>query len=471
MYKFVMLVKNEIIKLALRGGTKVLFVLLILMSAGICLLFFVSSENQYNWHDSWDPIESYRRELEWVQSDRQHGWEREAERLEFLIENEIRRDDWRHEYVQAIYFGSHWMVNLPSFNLRQTVQAKEFLAENNWQGLYQLIIDTQSRALGRFADNERIEIMNFRFAYALEHDISPGEDSWKNTILNLLGTIKVQIYDLQSRDSNEPDDTVQLNRLKDEQALLEYRVERNISRVVSYGSFMGMYSGAHDFFPGTDVWSMMEACVMMIPFMSVFIIIIAGGMVSKEFSSGTIKFLLINPVKRWKILMSKYAVMLITGLVFLAVMFMIFFVLGGILTGFENINALNLTVNNARVTAIPAFIYFVQLYLLGAVNIGVIATLAFALSSVTRSSALAIAVSIAALIGGTIIDSLLRHLIEVDWGRYLLFANVDLVAIIHGSPMFIPYKGQTLMFSIAVIAVHMLIFLLAAWDGFTKKEI
>jgi ABC-2 type transport system permease protein len=212
---------------------------------------------------------------------------------------------------------------------------------------------------------------------------------------------------------------------------------------------------------------------MMIPFMSVFIIIIAGGLVSGEFSRGTIKFLLITPVKRWKILMSKYVVMLIAGMTFLAVMFIIFFVLGGLLTGFVNMDAVNLTANDGIVTSVPAMVYFGQLYLLSMVNIGVISTLAFALSSVARNSALAIAVSVGALIGGSIIDMILRYAAGVDWGRYLLFSNVDLVTILHGGTnfMFEPYKGQTLTFSIGVIAVHMVIFLLMAWDGFTRKEI
>jgi ABC-2 type transport system permease protein len=223
--------------------------------------------------------------------------------------------------------------------------------------------------------------------------------------------------------------------------------------------------------PPNDVWTILEACVMMFPIMSVFIIIIAGGLVSVEFTKGTIKFLLITPVKRWKILLSKYIVMLISAAVLITVMFTIFFVLGGILTGFENMWAVNLSVSNSKVTSVPALLYYAQLYLLSAVPVAVIATLAFALSSFSRSSGLAIAVSIAVLIGGSIIDMILRFNAGVDWGRYLLFSNMDLVPYIYGSGIFAPYKGQTLTFSLGLIFVHMLIFIFVAWDGFTKREI
>jgi ABC-2 type transport system permease protein len=99
--------------------------------------------------------------------------------------------------------------------------------------------------------------------------------------------------------------------------------------------------------------------------------------------------------------------------------------------------------------------------------------MAFALSSFTRNSGLAIALSIAALIGGNLIDQILRFAAGVDWGRYLLFANVDLVSMFHGGEMaaVMRYPGQTLAFTIGVLVVHMVIFGLMAWDGFTRKEI
>jgi ABC-2 type transport system permease protein len=471
-----MLTKNEIIKLALRGSTQILAVLLIIMSAGLCLIFWVDNNYNYGWYGDWDYTEDYswsirhlEQEILELETRQPPNWEiqvehfrTEIEYYRFLTEHRISWRDWREFYVREIFYS----------DAIDKEAAKKLLGSNDWEAFYKLIISERSSALKMMGvSDEMIELENFKYIYSLEHDVSPIDDTWKNQVLNLLTQSKQQIYALEQQNSDKPDNINQLNKLKDEAAILEYRLENNVERVVSYGGMMNI-GGFGYITPETDVWTMLEACVMMIPFMSVFIIIIAGGLVSIEFSRGTIKFLLITPVKRWKILMSKYVVMLLTGMAFLAAMFTVFFLLGGILTGFSNMDAVNLVANNAKVTAVPALVYYGQLYLLGACNIAIIATLAFALSSVSRNSALAIAVSIAVLIGGSIIDMMLRFAAGVDWGRYLLFANIDLIGIIYGaSGMYMPYKGHTLGFALGVIAVHMVIFILMAWDGFTKKEI
>jgi ABC-2 type transport system permease protein len=452
-----MLVKNELIKLSLKIGTQILLILLILASAGLCLIFYFDTARSHTWYGGWCEMDELRLELqEWEQRahtapDDEHA--REAiDRLSFMLEHNIKRwdYDWRTEFVDMVYWSGDPVLD------RESV--KSMIAADDWRGVYSAVI-----AAAEKSETEEREI--WRFRYALEHDISPVDNSWKHAELILLSDAR---YSMEIMD--EIRDAEKIAELKDEAAIMLYRLDNDVPRVVEYGSMMRyMYMGDR---PDTDVWTIMESCVMMVPFMSVFIIIIAGGLVSSEFSRGTIKFLLISPVKRWKIFMSKYVVMLITGMVFLAVMFFIFFVLGGALTGFANMNAVNLSVSNEQVSSVPAFVYYVKLYMLGMVNITVMSSLAFALSSVSRNSGLAIAVSIAALIGGQIIDLILRGLVGVDWGRYLLFANADLVSIIYGGNIMLePYKGQTLGFALAAIGVHMLIFMLTAWDGFTRKEI
>ena len=105
--------------------------------------------------------------------------------------------------------------------------------------------------------------------------------------------------------------------------------------------------------------------------------------------------------------------------------------------------------------------------MLGSVEIVVMASLAFAISSVARSSALAIGVSVMAYFGGNTVMLILSQL-NISWARYLIWANVDLSGIMEGSGMFM---GQTLTSAFAVIAVHMVIFLMIAWDGFTRREV
>ena len=68
--------------------------------------------------------------------------------------------------------------------------------------------------------------------------------------------------------------------------------------------------------------------------------------------------------------------------------------------------------------------------------------------------------------GNTIM--LVLNQLKQDWGRYLIFANTDLASIMDGSSLF---PSHTLTFAVTVIVAHMAVFLLTAWDGFTKKSV
>ena len=107
------------------------------------------------------------------------------------------------------------------------------------------------------------------------------------------------------------------------------------------------------------------------------------------------------------------------------------------------------------------------MYSFSSVEMIVMATLAFAISSLARSSALAIGVSVMAYVGGNTIVLFLQQL-NFDWGRYLIFSNLSLADTLSGSTGF---AGQTIMFNLVVIAVHMVVFILTAWDGFIRREV
>ena len=239
----------------------------------------------------------------------------------------------------------------------------------------------------------------------------------------------------------------------------EYRLKNNISYDISeHNNWMN--SGEFDF------WSVFCTTTTLLSFIGLIVIVIGGGIVSGEFSGGTIKFLLINPVKRWKILASKYFTTIAFGFILIAVAFILSAVTTLTIYGGDHISASYISVVDGKISEIPGFVYCIKSYLLSSIEIVVMSTLAFAISSVARSSALAIGISVMAYFSGSTIMLILSQL-NLSWGRYLIFANVDISRILEGSPMFM---GQTVSGAICVIAVHMVIFLLTAWDGFTRRE-
>lgn len=196
-------------------------------------------------------------------------------------------------------------------------------------------------------------------------------------------------------------------------------------------------------------------------------IVFAGGIIANESSQGTIKFLLINPVRRGKILWSKYLCCLSLLVLLTFLLFGLEVLLLGISYGFSGYGGEYVHAAAGVVTGTPILLYGFQQFMLAAVNPLLMMTMAFAISSLFRSSALSIALGLGGLMGGSMITSILSEM-GIDWGRYLVFSNTGLSSIAGGSP---PFPGQTLPFAAAVLAVYMAVFLLTAYDGFTRREV
>jgi len=255
-------------------------------------------------------------------------------------------------------------------------------------------------------------------------------------------------------------DTLQYEELSKEVQLYQYRLDKNVSYDISE-NYSWMETSKFDF------WNVFGSSTSVVSIIGVIIIIISGGIVSSEFSTGTIKFLLINPVKRWKILASKYFTSISFGYVLIFAAYLITMLATMIMFGADNLSASYLSISGETVTSISGFLYVFLQFMLSSVEMIVMATLAFAISSLARSSALAIGVSVMAYVGGNTIVLFLQQL-HFDWGRYLIFSNLSLAGTLNGNTSF---AGQTLTFNLVVIAVHMVVFILTVWDVFIMREV
>lgn len=105
-------------------------------------------------------------------------------------------------------------------------------------------------------------------------------------------------------------------------------------------------------------------------------------------------------------------------------------------------------------------------YLSESVSALMVATLAFMLSAVFRNSSLAVGFSIFLLVAGTTATAFIAA--KFDWAKYILFANVDLTQYVDGTPLI---KGMTMTFSLVMLAIYFIIFLLLAFGIFMKRDI
>ncbi|MBU3180272.1 ABC transporter permease [Clostridium psychrophilum] len=228
------------------------------------------------------------------------------------------------------------------------------------------------------------------------------------------------------------------------------------------------YRLKHDVQPiqSNSLWGFVEGIASnFISLIALFAIVMGGGIVANEFSGGTIKPLLIRPSKRWKILLSKYIAVIEHIILMLLVLLALSFILGGILFSFKGAGTPLLTNSSGVITEINMVSHIVQLYGLESINLLMMVTLSFMISTVFHNSAMAIGIGVFLLTVGNVITVVLAR---YDWSKYILFANTNLNQYISGEPL---VKGMTMTFSITVLIVYFIIFNTISYIGFTKRDI
>jgi len=254
-------------------------------------------------------------------------------------------------------------------------------------------------------------------------------------------------------------------------AVASYRLEHDISlnpadsfeqnEYEMYFSDVSVYTSAKSSF-----WNAAVGSVSLLALVGVFAIVLAGTTVSSEFSSGTVKFLLMSPVKRWKILFAKYATVIFISLGMAALVGTVSLSVA-LFFGFGEAFLPAVYASGGEVYTLSPYLLLLRDYGFEMVEITVMLTMAFAISTLTRKSAMAIGVTVFASFMGSALSGFLQ-MFGIDAGRYLLFSNLDLGAIVNETAL---YPHQSLLEAITVIALHMLVFLLVAHDAFVRREV
>lgn len=459
MGKFVNLVKNEYIKLMLKASTWVMLIILLIASVGLSAMALVGQKQYESWNNSSteDLFENYQSEINYLKDVKTEGWEQEVEYNQYLIDNAIE-PDWRIDAARIMFEIKYHAADYGISDGDQLVSSIDNAVKGtDWKTYFQTAIDISAKAPELIDSSDGTITL---YQYCLDNSVAPYDKNWKYSVALQLESSKAQLKNYEEqRSAGQQVDTEEMETLEENIKKYEYRLENNIDFDISENN--NWTDGVFNF------WSVFSTSSMLVSFISVIVIIAAGGIVSGEFSAGTIKFLMINPVKRWKILTSKYFTSITFGYLAMIAAFIVSALSTMLFFGADHLGASFISVSGESVKEIPGFLYVAECYLLNSINFIVMGSLAFAISSLFRSSALAIGISVMALFGGNTITLILSQL-QFDWGRYLIFSNLDISGIAEGSSMF---AGQTVAGALAVIAVHMVIFLLTAWDGFNKREI
>ncbi|BAK16834.1 ABC-type transport system [Solibacillus silvestris StLB046] len=195
----------------------------------------------------------------------------------------------------------------------------------------------------------------------------------------------------------------------------------------------------------------------------IFTVVIAAGIVSSEFGTGTIKMLLTRPVSRWKILFSKLVASILYGIVLFAAGIVVALIIGIALFGTDSSIALSIVDGQIVQETVKNTFIETTLYSLGSTIMTII--FAFMIGTIFGSSTLAVSLSLFILLMGS---TATMFIAQYDFAKYIWFAN-DLSYYAPGSMPMI--EGLTFTFSLVVNIVYAVIFLAITFGYFMKRDV
>ncbi len=209
---------------------------------------------------------------------------------------------------------------------------------------------------------------------------------------------------------------------------------------------------------------------------SLIIVVIAGTIVSSEFSKGTIRLLVIRPNKRFKILLSKFLAIVALTIIFGLIAYTATIITCGLAFGFKNLLTSDLALVGTQVVKQSFIINTLKSTFIMLIPVLFIGTISFFLSTITKSTALSVGLSIFILMGNTLAIAILSLIkfpfIELTFLPYLDFSqflSINKLDLINNYEMYQIY--YTFKKAILVITTWAIILYLISNLVFCKKDI
>lgn len=205
-------------------------------------------------------------------------------------------------------------------------------------------------------------------------------------------------------------------------------------------------------------------------FIIIFIIMIAGGIVSSEFEKGTVKMLLVKPYKRGKILLAKYIVSLLMILFIFVITVVFQVIVGGVVFGFDSLS-IPAVVYNFDTNSVVTYNMFEYVLIIAVNKLPIyvlLTTLAFALSSIFANTVIAVVLPILGNVASAVINQL-ASMYSIRQLAVFPTLNWDFTQFLFGR---LPaYEFTSFGFAVCVCVVYWVIMVSVAWIAFRKREI
>ncbi len=400
--------------------------------------------------------------------------------LKGLLKNEfIKLFAKKKTYIILVLFivlsGILVAVNEQSENNYLKYNSPEYMIENlelQIQSQKEYIAGLEQDRNLNSEDNEEITEANDYLAY-LEQELSAtrlaneNQDghSWSEDI-------KAQIEEMQNSMGSNPDKASEAYYSREIERLQLY-LDNDIPLDESY------YNTGINYY-------IRNLTMVAASFLAFGLILFNADCVSNEYNPGTLKFLLIQPVSRIKVLLSKYITMLFSSFGLIMITQFLFYVGVGIVKGFGSFNRPVLVgtkyefimENGKKLLSeiagsgyyIPLYRYLLYAIFFQALFILVMVTFIFMISTIFKSSIISMTVTISTLLGSNIIYMLSTTYRKISPFIFLHFSDIE--SIISGD---IVSQSGSLLFTyrtvILVSLVSAAVFLGTSLIVFKKRDI
>ena len=480
MHKIWKLFVDENIKTWKKLSTKILIIIILLaLICTIGLVQFIKYMNEKNkitnTNDDWwisdvkSNIEGIKQslEMEGLDDNTKQSLTNELEMYELALEINT------NPYNSFFYWKAKTLYEIQSLKSTEpnseSIQKLTDLAKaNDYLGYIQFEKDKIKQSLdqGKISQKEyedQMMVMNLREANRIGE--TENEGYWKETIIH-------QIEENQKKVRTGLDLSTGKILTAEEKADAENKIKIYVYQIEN---------NTPDLNYAEDNYRMLFESLapgFVIAMIAIMAIVIAGGEISSEISTGSIKFWALTPNKRWRILTAKILSVLFYIIIITLIMAILTIISANIF--FEGDGVTYLYVSNGEVQVIENVIYIIATYFVKIIPVILFALLAIMLSTITRNTSVAVSFSVATYIGNGIIMAILNMYIKSEWIRFVPFNNLNLYTkIFPNATDILNIFGSTggfatstsLVFSIGVLVVCTILMLVTMYDSFNRRDI
>lgn len=479
---------NENIKTWKKLSTKIMIIVAILAiigTLGLVKIMQKTSGNVMIANDTDNWKKSIQEEMKYMEEQLKNdeldestkaSYEQQIETYKMSLEYDVspwKMNYWKTNLIQEISNLKMQKNNLLAENELKSIEERiskltEKLQQNDYEGYIDLQIAEQKNQYddGEISEQEykdKIEVLDITKKSGIGKE--SDDPYWKQILIREIETAQASIRTNIDRETSKVLTVEKKQEYEDLIKIDKYRLENNIPPSTYSQSYKAIFE--------------ILAPMFGVAVIAIIVIVIAGGTISTETSTGSIKFWALTPNKRWKILTSKILSVLFYIIVLTLLMSIITIVIANVFFSNAETGEQYIYVENGEIKVIESNLFIIEQYFVKMIPVVVFVLFAIMLSTLTRNSATSISFSLALYLGNGIAMSIINSFIKSEWIKFVPFNNLNIFDKIftnYTSPinfsMGTSFTSTTsLTFSLAVLGVCAILMLVTMYDSFNKRDI